>query len=152
MESIPSSRIRKIENYFLRTIQHELYVTHDPDIPREELEKYILEREREREKLEQSCLAERVIGSRWNEDGETEYFVKCKQCSRLRRPSSLIISQGVKLVTTVAPGSMSTFSNPSPKLRLKHISNTLRSPPPTISPGQTFQTSDIGRLAVRPTI
>ena len=55
-------------------------MAHDPDIPPEEKEKWSLDRERDADALNDYMKVERVIGAREGDEGETEYFVKCKVC------------------------------------------------------------------------
>lgn len=50
---------------------------HDPDIPPEEKEKWNLDRERDADALVDYVKVERVIGMQEDEDGDTEYLVKC---------------------------------------------------------------------------
>ena len=50
---------------------------HDSDIPPEEKEKWNLDRERDADALIDYVKVERVIGMQEDEEGDTEYFVKC---------------------------------------------------------------------------
>ena len=53
-------------------------MTHDEDVPPEEKEKWSLDRERDADALTDYMKVERVISTREGDDGDTEYFVKCK--------------------------------------------------------------------------
>ena len=70
--------IRRLENYFRKIVQEDLHIKHDPDVPPEEKEKWSLDRERDADALSDFVKAERVIGMRDSDEGETEYFVKWK--------------------------------------------------------------------------
>ena len=50
----------------------------DEDIPPEEKEKWSLDRERDADALVDFMKVERVISTQEGDEGETEYFVKCK--------------------------------------------------------------------------
>ena len=50
---------------------------HDKDTPPEEKEKWNLDRERDIDALKDYIRVERVIGKQKDEEGETEYLVKC---------------------------------------------------------------------------
>lgn len=51
---------------------------YDDSISPEEKEKWALDRERDADALNDYVKVERVIGARENDDGDTEYFVKCR--------------------------------------------------------------------------
>jgi chromodomain-helicase-DNA-binding protein 1 len=51
---------------------------HDEDIPPEEKEKWNLDRERDADALNDYVKVERVIGMQEDDEGETEYLVKCE--------------------------------------------------------------------------
>ncbi|KAF2088907.1 chromo domain-containing protein 1 [Saccharata proteae CBS 121410] len=68
---------RKVENYFRKIVQEEIYILGDPEVPSEEKEKWSLDREKVDDLYKDSLKVERVIGSRDGED-DTEYFVKWK--------------------------------------------------------------------------
>ena len=69
--------IRRLENYFRKTVQEDIIMTHDKDVPPEEREKWNLDRERDTDALSDFVKVERVIGMRSGESGDAEYFVKC---------------------------------------------------------------------------
>lgn len=82
--SLASCRgIRRLENYFRKTVQEDIHMTHGTDIPPEEKEKWSLDRERDADALVDYMKVERVISMQETETGETEYYVKCmvKHCS-----------------------------------------------------------------------
>ncbi|PQE11138.1 hypothetical protein CJF31_00000900 [Rutstroemia sp. NJR-2017a BVV2] len=58
-------------------VLEDIYMTQGDEIPPEEKEKWMLDRERDADALEDYTKVERVIGSREGED-ETEYFIKWK--------------------------------------------------------------------------
>lgn len=70
--------IRKVENYFRKVVQEDIRMTHGTEIPLEEREKWNLDRERDADALKDYTKVERVIDQRIDEDGDMEYFVKCK--------------------------------------------------------------------------
>ena len=70
--------IRRLENYFRKFVLDDIQLKKpDSDIPPEEKEKYILDREQEAEALLEHTKVERVIGVDQDEDGYTTYYVKC---------------------------------------------------------------------------
>ena len=69
--------IRRLDNYYKKTVEEDIHMTHDSGIPPEEKEKWSLDRERDADALDDYVKVERVIGKQLNEDGEVEYFVKC---------------------------------------------------------------------------
>lgn len=68
--------IRRLENYFKKHVLNDVQMQNDPDIPPEEKEKWSLDRERDKEALNDYRKVERVIGSSPDEDGKMQYFVK----------------------------------------------------------------------------
>lgn len=70
--------IRRLENYFRKIVQEDIHMANDKDIPPEEKEKWSLDRERDADALGDYMKVERVIGVQEDEDGNTEYYVKCK--------------------------------------------------------------------------
>ena len=73
----PYRGYRKVENYFKKIIQDDIDMARDASIPLEDKEKWILDRERDADALAEHLKVERVIGQQENEDGDTEYYVKC---------------------------------------------------------------------------
>ena len=51
---------------------------HDEDVPPEEKEKWSLDRERDADALHDYRKVERVIDTREDDDGGTQYYIKCK--------------------------------------------------------------------------
>ena len=71
--------IRRLENYFRKTVQEDIHMKNEKDIPLEEQEKWNLDRERDADALKDYTKVERVIGMKEDEEeGETLYLVKCK--------------------------------------------------------------------------
>ena len=70
--------IRRLDNYFRKMVQQDIHMEHDEDIPPEEKEKWNLDRERDADALNDYVKVERVIGMQEDDEGETEYLVKCK--------------------------------------------------------------------------
>jgi hypothetical protein len=79
--------IRKLENYFKRIISFDIdmmrgYTINDAGekepIAPEEKEKWSLDRERDADALMDYKKVERVIGCQQGENGNTEYYVKCR--------------------------------------------------------------------------
>ena len=62
-------------------VQEEIRMMHDEEIAPEEKEKWSLDRERDADALSEHMRIERVIGSQENDEGETEYWVKCMSSS-----------------------------------------------------------------------
>lgn len=54
----------------------DLHMTHGDDVPPEEKEKWILDRERDADALVDYVKVERVINMQ-DDNGEVEYYVKC---------------------------------------------------------------------------
>lgn len=66
---------RRLENYYRKIVLEDIYMTRGKDIPPEEKEKWMLDRERESDALNDYVKVERVIGAR-DGDEDTEYYVK----------------------------------------------------------------------------
>ena len=69
--------VRRLENYFRKVVQEEIYMSRADNVPPEDKEKWSLDRERDADALTDYMKVERVIGSREADDGDTEYYVKC---------------------------------------------------------------------------
>lgn len=67
--------LKRVDNY-IKAYKMYLDRLKDPDLSREEQETLLLDKEREKEELEQSKTAERVIAHREGDGGTVEYFVK----------------------------------------------------------------------------
>ncbi|KUI60423.1 Chromodomain helicase hrp3 [Cytospora mali] len=78
-ESVAGFRgFRRLENYYRKSIEFELGMKFDDeDITPEQKEQYILDREREKEAVEDYTKVERVVAVRDGDDG-TEYLIKWK--------------------------------------------------------------------------
>ncbi|MCJ1312883.1 hypothetical protein MMC25_006559 [Agyrium rufum] len=70
--------IRRLENYFRKVIEEDIYMSRADDVPIEDKEKWNLDRERDTDALNDYMKVERVIGTRDGDDGNTEYYVKWK--------------------------------------------------------------------------
>jgi chromodomain-helicase-DNA-binding protein 1 len=68
---------RRLENYYRKIVLDDIHISRGEDVPLEEREKWMLDRERDSDALLDYTKVERVIGSR-DDNGETEYFVKWK--------------------------------------------------------------------------
>ncbi|RFU35961.1 hypothetical protein B7463_g297, partial [Scytalidium lignicola] len=68
---------RRLENYYRKIVLEDIYMSRSNDVPPEEKEKWMLDRERDSDALNDYVKVERVIGTR-DGDEETEYFVKWK--------------------------------------------------------------------------
>lgn len=70
--------IRRLENYFRKKVQEDIYMQNDDDIPPEEKEKWSMDRERDLDALNDYKKVERVIAVSDDEDGNAIYLVKWK--------------------------------------------------------------------------
>jgi chromodomain-helicase-DNA-binding protein 1 len=68
---------RRLENYYRKIVLEDIYMSRGVDIPPEEKEKWMLDRERDSDALVDYTKVERVIGTR-DGDEETEYYIKWK--------------------------------------------------------------------------
>ncbi|TVY85362.1 Chromodomain helicase hrp3 [Lachnellula suecica] len=69
--------IRRLENYYRKVVLDDIFMSRGEDIPIEEREKWMLDKERDADALLEHTKVERVIGTR-DGDEETEYYVKWK--------------------------------------------------------------------------
>ncbi|GAW12214.1 hypothetical protein ANO14919_015750 [Xylariales sp. No.14919] len=70
--------VRKLENYYKRTIEYEMDLKFAGDeIPPETREQYMLDKERDQDALEDYTKVERVVAQRNGDEGR-EYFIKWK--------------------------------------------------------------------------
>lgn len=69
--------LRRLENYIKKTMAEESRILNDPDVPPEEKEKWLMDREQYIDALSDHNKVERVISDRDVGEG-TEYFVKWK--------------------------------------------------------------------------
>ena len=70
--------IKKVDNYFKKTVLEDIHMNHDDNVPIEEKEKWILDRERDIEQLNDHVQVERIIGIADYSEEETQYYVKWK--------------------------------------------------------------------------
>lgn len=76
--SLSSRRgFRRVENYFRKVVLEDIFIYTNPAVQPEEKEKWILDRERDSDALQDFMQVERVIDTRSGEE-ETEYYVKWK--------------------------------------------------------------------------
>lgn len=68
---------RRLENYYRKIVLQDTYMLRGADVPPEEKERWMLDRERDSDALLDYVKVDRVIGSR-NSDEGLEYFVKWK--------------------------------------------------------------------------
>ncbi|RDL41942.1 uncharacterized protein BP5553_01921 [Venustampulla echinocandica] len=68
---------RRLENYYRKVVLEDIYMSRGANIPPEEKEKWMLDKERDSDALLDYTKVERVIGTR-NGEEETEYYVKWK--------------------------------------------------------------------------
>jgi len=92
-------------------------MTHDKDIPPEEREKWSLDRERDADALNDYVKIEKVIGMQENEDGETEYYVKCMTDRHFPEHQVADTFQGRDSIMIRARGKQATLSATSLKLK-----------------------------------
>ncbi len=88
--------LRRLDNYVRKTLIEEMRIVNNPDIPPEEKEKWMLDREQHIDTLEDYKKVERVIGKRDGEEG-LEYFVKWKSLyydNATWEPASLVSDIG----------------------------------------------------------
>ncbi|KAJ2894904.1 hypothetical protein MKZ38_007101 [Zalerion maritima] len=76
LRDMSSGGLKKVENYFRRTVQQEKDVRFDRSIDPDLKEQFFLDRERDREALDDFTKIERVVSHRSDESGADEYFVK----------------------------------------------------------------------------
>ena len=69
--------LKKIDNYVKKIVYNDVYYMYDDDATPEDKEKWLLDREREHDALQDYQQVERVLGMRQGAD-ETEYYVKWK--------------------------------------------------------------------------
>lgn len=97
LDSLANVRsLRRLDNYVRKTLMEEMRIVNSPDIPPEEKEKWMLDREQHIDTLEDYKKVERVIGKRDGEEG-LEYFVKWKSLyydNATWEPASLVSDIG----------------------------------------------------------
>ncbi|KAF2431097.1 hypothetical protein EJ08DRAFT_670177 [Tothia fuscella] len=76
-EELKGYRVGKMDNFFNKIIWHDIQYAINPDLPLEDKEKWLIERELTRDNIEEFKNIERIIGSQRGED-DVEYYVKWK--------------------------------------------------------------------------
>ena len=71
--------LRKLDNYFKKVVVTDMAMRNDNDIPPEEKEQWLLDREAVTDAQEQHTKFERVIEVRDDNEGNPEYYIKCKR-------------------------------------------------------------------------
>ena len=70
--------IRRLENYFRKKVQEDIYMQNDEGIPPEDKEKWSMDRERDLDALNDYKKVERVIAAADDDEGNATYLVKWK--------------------------------------------------------------------------
>ncbi|EKD15753.1 uncharacterized protein L3040_003110 [Drepanopeziza brunnea f. sp. 'multigermtubi'] len=144
---------RRLENYYRKIVLEDIFIARGSDIPPEEKEKWLLDRERDSDALLDYTKVERVIGTRMGED-ETEYFVKWKGLyyeSCTWETSSLVseIAQGAidQFLDRSSRSLISDKGESNPNTRGPHV--PIREQPPYVKNGQLrdFQITGLNFLA-----
>lgn len=144
---------RRVENYFRKIVQQDIYYATATDVQPEEKEKWMLDREREADALLDYTKVERVIGVREGDNGP-EYFVKWKGLyyeSNTWEEESLIseIAQGEidRYLHRTSQILVSDRTETNPNTRSKHT--PIREQPSYITGGQLrdFQITGLNFLA-----
>ena len=144
---------RRLENYYRKIVLEDIYMSRGVDIPPEEKEKWMLDRERDSDALVDYTKVERVIGTR-DGDEETEYYVKWKGLyydSCTWEYASLISEIAQDQIDRFLDRSSKTLSSnreeSNPNTRGPHV--PIREQPPYIKNGQLrdFQITGLNFLA-----
>lgn len=144
---------RRVENYYRRVILEDIYMARAEDVAPEEKERWMLDRERDSDALDDYTKVERVIGVRDGEEG-TEYFVKWKGLyydSCTWEAETLISEIAQKEIDRYLDRSSRTFtsnkSESNPNTRRPHA--PIREQPSYIQNGQLrdFQITGLNFLA-----
>ncbi|RKF57572.1 Chromodomain helicase hrp3 [Golovinomyces cichoracearum] len=144
---------RRLENYYRKIVLEDIYMSRGFDIPPEEKEKWMLDRERDTDALLDYTQVDRVIGSRDGDD-ETEYFVKWKGLyyeSCTWESASLVseISQDAidRFLDRCSKSLSSDRDEANPNTRGPHV--PIREQPPYIKNGKLrdFQITGLNFLA-----
>jgi chromodomain-helicase-DNA-binding protein 1 len=144
---------RRIENYYKKIVLDDIYMSRGEDIQPEEKEKWMLDRERAADALQDYTKVERVIGTREWEEG-TEYFVKWKGLyydSCTWEAASLVSQISQDAIDRFLDRSSRTLSSDkhesNPNTRSAHV--PIREQPSYIMNGQlrTFQMTGLNYLA-----
>ncbi|KAG4415896.1 hypothetical protein IFR04_010971 [Cadophora malorum] len=144
---------RRLENYYRKIVLEDIWIARGTDIPPEEREKWMLDRERDSDALTDYTKVERVIGTRDGEE-ETEYFVKWKGLyyeSCTWEAASLVseIAQDAidKFLDRTSRSLVSSKEETNPNTRSPHV--PIREQPSYIKNGQLrdFQITGLNFLA-----
>ena len=145
---------RRLENYYRKIVLDDIHVTRGgDDVPLEEREKWMLDRERESDALLDYTKVERVIGSR-DADNETEYYVKWKglyyeSCTWEKASLVSEMAQGAidRFLDRSSRSLTSDRNESNPATRRPHA--TIREQPSYIKNGQLrdFQVTGLNFLA-----
>lgn len=146
---------RRVENYFRKVVAEDLYIHREgQDVPPEDKEKWMLDKERDEDALLDYIKVDRVIGKRTNDDGDTEYYVKWKGLNYedCTWESAALVSEiaQTQIDAFLDRTSMTLQSNRSesnPATRGPHV--TIREQPSYIKHGQLrdFQITGVNFLA-----
>ena len=71
--------LRKLDNYYKKVVVTDIAMRNDNDIPPEEKEQWLLDREAVTDAQEQHTKFERVIEVRDDNEGNPECYIKCKR-------------------------------------------------------------------------
>ena len=146
--------IRRLENYFKKHVLEDVQMMNDEDVPPEEKEKWILDRERDIETLNDYCQVERVISMCEYLEDETQYYVKWRALGY-----DACTWENASLVSKIAQNQIDRFLDRTSKLptsdrvqsNLKTRSgfNPIRDQPAYIKHGQLreFQIKGLNFLA-----
>lgn len=147
--------IRRVENYFRKVIEVDLYVNREgQDVPPEDKEKWMLDKERDEDALLDYTQVDRVIGTRNNDEGETEYYVKWKSLNyedctweSAALVSEIAQSQIDRYLDRISLNLQSNKVESNPSSRRAHV--TIREQPSYIKHGQLrdFQITGLNFLA-----
>jgi chromodomain-helicase-DNA-binding protein 1 len=147
---------RRLENYYKKIVLEDIYITRDTDVQPEEREKWMLDRERDADALEDYTKVERIIGKRHDDDGDTEYFVKWKGLyyeSCTWEEGSWVSEHAQEAIDRFLDRSSQSLSSDrieaNPQTRRSHMTATLREQPSYIKNGQLrdFQITGLNFLA-----
>ena len=118
--------IKKLDNYFKKTVLEDIHLKYDENVPPEEKEKWILDRERDLEELNDVTQVERVIDIQEYVDAETRYLIKWKSV-----PYNDCTWENGSLVSQIAQKQIDRFLDRISKLP---TSDRVESNPKTRSP------------------
>jgi chromodomain-helicase-DNA-binding protein 1 len=144
---------RRLENYYRKIVVEDLLMTQSTDVPPEEKEKWMLDRERDADALLDYIKVERVIGVRDGEEG-TEYYIKWKSLyyeSCTWEAEALVIELAQGQIDRFLDRSQQSLTSDklesNPSTRSEHV--PIRTQPSYIKNGQLreFQVTGLNFLA-----